>query len=134
MGIWTLIKYGLPLLVIIFVASFGWSFVSNYGKMAYKIATLENQVRKYDGRLASYRRMIDRRDLAIKASKCTKRIQYWVRNPDDIPRDMPPGNIFAPKFYKQPNAMDTEPVPAFEGPSFKMPSFTMPSLSDLKFW
>lgn len=57
---------------------------------AMQIANLKNEVRLKDARLVSNRRQIERRDAAIKASNCSKEIEFWVRNPDHVPTKFDP--------------------------------------------
>lgn len=87
-----LMKFGLPLGVIVAAGSFGYGFVHNYKEMAGQIVTLQRDLALRDGREASQRRMIDRRDAAIAASQCAAQIQKWVKNPDDIPVPFNPFN------------------------------------------
>jgi hypothetical protein len=72
--------------------TFGWTFATNYKKMAQEVAELKDKIELIEGREVSYRRMIDRRDAAIKASKCAAQIQDWVSNPDKIPKPFDPHN------------------------------------------
>jgi len=118
---WQTIKYGGIALLVIFVATFGWAFVNNYSKMATEIAELKAELKKYDGRLASYKRMIERRDAAIDASTCKAQIKRWVSNPDEVPQKFDPFNnspLAPPNPQGQPNRTDTDPVPPFEYPDF----------------
>lgn len=62
-------------------------------ELAKKTAELANCKRDLglrDYREASLRRMIDRRDDAIKYSKCSAQINDWVKNPHKIPRPFNP--------------------------------------------
>lgn len=58
----------------------------------HQLANCERDLKLRDGREASFRRMIDRRDRAIAQTQCAKQIQHWVRNPDQIPKKFDPFN------------------------------------------
>lgn len=78
--------------VLAFVASAGYTFVTGYRDQASTISQLQHDVAMKDARLVSYKRMIDRRDDAINASKCTVQIKQWVSNPDLLPKKFDPFN------------------------------------------
>lgn len=59
-------------------------------KKSYELAQCKRDLNIRDSREASFRRMIDRRDEAIKYSNDAKRIQDWVRNPHKIPKPFNP--------------------------------------------
>lgn len=72
--------------VAVFLA---WSFVTSFSG-DYRAAIEENARLRHEASLtasreASHRRMIDRRDAAISASKCAVQIKRWVSHPDEIP-------------------------------------------------
>lgn len=117
-GIFGFLRWFVPALMIVGVGTFAWSYVHEYRAMAEEIVVLKSTVAKYDGRLASYHRMIERRDSAINALPDTYRakVEYWLRHPDHIPKPFDPNHQFDPPMYMQPNALDTEPVPDFEVP------------------
>jgi hypothetical protein len=86
----TLIRWGIPALIAIAVYGFGSSFVTEY-KNAVRGKTLADiEVRKITARYESEKRMRDRRDEAIAASKCAAQIKDWIRNPDKIPKPFDP--------------------------------------------
>jgi hypothetical protein len=121
LGWWSTIKYGVIGLLVVFVATLGWSFVNNYTKMATEIAELKAEVKKFDGRVASYKRMIERRDAAIDASDCKAQIRKWVSAPDSIPQKFDPFNnspLAPPNPQGQPNRQDSEPVLPPQLPDF----------------
>ena len=93
----TFIPYIVLGFVGLFVAGGGWSIVSNYTGMSGKIATLQHDKDLLDARLASYQRMLDRRNAAINASKCSPEINDWVRNPDKLPKPFRPFEPDAPR-------------------------------------
>jgi hypothetical protein len=82
----------IPFAIVAFFGSFGWSFVTKYQQMSGQIVQLQHDIELRDGREASFRRMLDRRDAAIGASKCNEQIQDWVKNPDKIPKAFNPFN------------------------------------------
>lgn len=84
--------YLIPVVVVAFFGSMGWNFVTKYQQMSGQIVTLQHDIDLRDGREASFRRMLDRRDAAINASKCKVQIQNWVKNPDNIPKPFNPFN------------------------------------------
>lgn len=84
--------YALPFVVIAFFGAMGWNFVTKYQQMSGQIVSLQHDKDLYAGREASFRRMLDRRDAAINASKCKTQIQDWVKNPDSIPKAFNPFN------------------------------------------
>ncbi len=117
------IKAGVIGIIVVAVATFAWSMVDTFKTTLQENVTLKAQIKVYDGRLASYKRMIDRRQAAIDASKCKDQINRWVRNPDDIPQKFEPFknsplSTELPDSTKQPNAVDTEPVEPFVYPDF----------------
>lgn len=120
-GYWTYIKWGLIALAFAFVMTIAWSVVNTYTTVLQENVTLKAKIKTYDGRLASYKRMWERRQAAIDASQCKAQINKWVRNPDDIPKKFEPFknsplSTELPDSTKQPNAEDSEPVPPFVWP------------------
>ncbi len=91
-----ILKFGVPMLVALFVWGAGQTYVKTYNANIQKVVELQREVDKRDGRLASYLRMIERRDAAIKASKCAPQIDKWVRNPEEIPKPFEPFNQLTP--------------------------------------
>lgn len=89
MGITALFHAGVAA-VVLFFGFMGKTFVTDYRDMSAKIERLEHAAKLTDGKLASYQRMIARRDAAIDASNCKAQIDYWVRNPDDVPGKFEP--------------------------------------------
>jgi hypothetical protein len=72
---------------------------STPAQLALKSAQLANCQRDgalKDARERSFRRMIERRDAAINASQCKAKINYWVRNPDEIPKPFNPHEQLKP--------------------------------------
>lgn len=84
--------YGAAGLVALFVSGAGYALITDYSAMATKIAEMQREANLNEGRLASYKRMIDRRDAAINASQCKAQIEFWVKNPDDVPKPFDPFN------------------------------------------
>lgn len=121
---WFWIKWGSIALLFAFIMTMAWSVVNTYTTILQENVTLKAEIRKYDGRLASYKRMIDRRQAAIDASQCKAQINRWVRNPDDIPQKFEPFknsplSTEIPDSALQPNALDSEPLPPFEWPELR---------------
>jgi len=87
-----LLKWGAPLALLFFAYTFGTSYVTQFSQLSSQVANLKRDLALRDGREASFRRMIDRRDAAIDASKCKVEIRKWVNNPDTIPRAFNPFN------------------------------------------
>jgi hypothetical protein len=87
----------LPYLILgavgLFVISTGYGLVSNLRDLSAKATQQEKTISLMEGRLESYKRMVDRRDDAINNSKCAEQIKDWVRNPDKLP---PPFRPFDP--------------------------------------
>ena len=72
------------------IASTGATWVHDYRGLVEKVGALEHAKKLDDGRLASYKRMIDRRDAAIDASKCKPQLKEWVAHPENIPQPFDP--------------------------------------------
>jgi hypothetical protein len=120
-GYLTWIKWGAIALLFVGVATFAWSMMDSYRDAITENVKLKAEIVKYDGRLASYKRMWERRQAAIDASACKVQINKWVRNPDDIPKPFEPFknsplSTDLPDSTKQPNAIDSEPLPPFKFP------------------
>lgn len=117
------IKWGFVALLFVAVATFAWSMMDSYRDAIAENVKLKADIVKFDGRLASYKRMWERRQAAIDASQCKDQINRWVRNPDSIPKKFEPFknsplSTELPDSTRQPNAMDTEPVPPLKMPDF----------------
>ena len=78
--------------VALFCIGAGYTLVTDYRDMNTQLVAAKAEVAKRDGRLASYERMVARRDAAIDASKCKPQIREWVKNPDNIPVPFNPFN------------------------------------------
>lgn len=76
--------------IMVFIGGVGVTLVTGYGDQREAITKLRHEATLSDHRVASYKRMIDRRDAAIEASACKARIQYWLKNPSDIPQPFKP--------------------------------------------
>lgn len=85
-----LIEFVVVAAVALFLFGGGWSIVSNYTSLSGRVATAEHQVFLDTGRLASYKRMVDRRDAAIAQSKCKTQITGWVDHPETLPPPFKP--------------------------------------------
>ena len=77
-------------LVMLFVGGAGYALVTNVRDQATTIAEMQRAKDLSEGRLASFRRMVDRRDAAISASQCKAQIEFWIKNPDDVPKPFKP--------------------------------------------
>jgi hypothetical protein len=100
----SLIKYGVPLAVAWIIYDFGSSFVHNYQELNSKAATYENRIRLLEARDLSSKRMLERRDAAIAASKCSAQIKKWISNPDDIPQKFRPFDQLTAPNLRESNA------------------------------
>lgn len=67
-------------------------FLVDYKDMARTRGDLDRKIEQLESRVASYQRMVERRDKAIEASKCKDTIKTWIRKPDDIPVPFDPFN------------------------------------------
>ncbi len=94
--------YLIPVAILVFLGGFGWNFVTSIKDQAATITQLQHQVDLDKGTLDSYKRMVDRRDAAIKASKCSVQIAAWVKNPDSIPVPFNPFNQLDPANTRTP--------------------------------
>lgn len=65
-----------------------------------QLANCQRDLKIRDSREASFRRMTDRRDEAIAASQCKAQIQFWVRNPEKIPKPFNPHEQLKPPGLK----------------------------------
>lgn len=82
--------------VLLFVATLAWSIPEKIGSLSNDLATSKHQQNLLRARAEALQRGNDRRDAAIKASKCAAQIQHWVRNPDEIPQAFNPFNQLTP--------------------------------------
>lgn len=79
-------------LAIWFAYGWGSQIINNYTEMPKKIERLERDLKLVNSRVSSYRTLLGRRDAAIAASKCKVQIEYWVKNPNEIPTKFDPFN------------------------------------------
>jgi hypothetical protein len=75
---------------VIYAGSAGYQVVQNYTNLSGQIEKLQDEKRLWEGRENSHKRMIERRDAAIEASKCSVVIKEWIRKPDSIPEKFAP--------------------------------------------
>jgi hypothetical protein len=75
---------------VIYASTAGYQVVQNYTQLSGQIAELKDEKRLWEGRENAHRRMIERRDAAIEASKCSVVIKEWIRKPDSIPEKFEP--------------------------------------------
>lgn len=75
-----------------FVYGWGSQIITNYTEMPKRIQQLERDKALIESRVKSYQTLMARRDAAIEASKCKEQIQYWVKNPDEMPTKFDPFN------------------------------------------
>jgi hypothetical protein len=80
------IFYGGIAAVLLFAVSLAYSIPNKIGNLADELAVNRHQQELLQSRADALQRGNDRRDAAIKASKCAAQIQYWVRHPDEIPK------------------------------------------------
>lgn len=80
------------ILAIWFAYSWGVTVIRTYNDNISKIALLERDLKLVNSRVASYQTLNARRDAAIAASKCKTQIEYWLKNPDEIPTKFDPFN------------------------------------------
>lgn len=87
---WTfLLRFGIPILLVLAAYGFGSSYVTEYKEA---IQTVERQaaiIRTLEARELSYKTRIDTRDRAIANSKCAKQIQGWIMKPSTLPSPIP---------------------------------------------
>lgn len=91
-----LLKFGIPLIAGWIIYDFGSSWVRSYQSAHDAAAQCKNERRLRDARELSYKRMLERRDEAIAASKCSAQIKKWISNPDQIPKKFDPHNQLKP--------------------------------------
>lgn len=72
--------------------SWGSAWLGDYRELVEQLAAVRREKSLDDGRIASYRRMIDRRDAAIDASRCKAQIKEWVSHPENLPVPFDPFN------------------------------------------
>jgi hypothetical protein len=67
----------------------GWTAIKTFGgdvaKLGEQIATLKHENELQKSKIAAYVRAQERRDNAIAASPCKNQIQFWMKNPEQIP-------------------------------------------------
>lgn len=84
-----LVKFGLPILIIIAAYGFGSTAVTEYRDSIRRVKDLERQLSLVESRSKACSNRIDIRDQAIANSKCAKQIQQWVRDPSKLPSPIP---------------------------------------------
>lgn len=94
-GITSIFRIGVIVALLIVVSS-AWSYASKLADVQQELDRVNHELALQRGRDESYKRMIDRRDAAIGASKCKDQITHWVRNPDEIPQPFDPFNQLVP--------------------------------------
>jgi hypothetical protein len=118
----SLLKFGVPTLITLFVASFGYSLVTNYNGLVSREWALTHDLQIAQGKLDSYKRMVDRRDAAVKASKCKTQITYWITHPDEIPKEFRPFDQLTPPNLRE-EASPTTTSDAFSDAYAKIKSW-----------
>jgi hypothetical protein len=93
------IFYGGISAVILFAVTLAYSIPAKINSLSTDLADSRHQQNLLRARAEALQRGNDRRDAAIKASKCAKEIQYWVRHPDEIPKPYNPFNQLGPRSY-----------------------------------
>ncbi|CAA2141458.1 hypothetical protein [Hyphomicrobium sp. ghe19] len=91
------IFYGGIAAVLLFAVSLAYSLPAKISNLADELANSKHQQNLLRARAEALQRGNDRRDSAIKASKCSEQIQYWVRHPDEIPKKFDPFNQLKPE-------------------------------------
>lgn len=84
------IFYGGLVAVLIYLGTLAYSFPHTIEDLSAANASLRRDLALRDSREASLRRLIQRRDDAIEASKCKTQIKKWLKNPDLIPKKFCP--------------------------------------------
>lgn len=90
------IFYGGIAAIFLFAATLAYSIPEKINTLSNDLAQSRHEQNLLRARAEALQRGNDRRDAAIKASKCAKEIQYWVRHPDDIPKPYDPFNQLGP--------------------------------------
>lgn len=72
------------------IATFlGWTAIKTFGgdvaKLSAQITTLQRENELQKSKIAAYVRAQERRDNAIAASPCKAQIQFWMKNPEQLP-------------------------------------------------
>lgn len=81
--------YAVIAVVIGLVGFFGWTaikvfpaYLADAGK---EIQALKHKNELAESKITGYMRAQERRDAAIKASPCKSQIEFWIKNPDNLP-------------------------------------------------
>jgi hypothetical protein len=86
---WRVYLYGGIAAVVALIVFFGWTsiktFVSDVAGLGGQISTLRHENDLLKAKVAAYVRAQERRDNAIAASPCKNQIQFWMKNPEQIP-------------------------------------------------
>lgn len=110
--------YAVVVIVIALVAFFGWTaikaFPASLVEAGQKIKALEKKNELAEAKITAYMRAQERRDAAIKASPCKAQIEYWIKNPDNLPGTFNPHEQLTPPNLKS----ESKPL-----------QFSMPDLS-----
>lgn len=85
-----IVFYGGIASVLVYAAVLAWSTASNIADLSKQLTEAQHELALRDARETSMQRMLDRRDAAIGASKCTDQIKYWLTHPDEIPKPFQP--------------------------------------------
>jgi hypothetical protein len=86
--------YAVIAVVIALVAFFGWTAIKVFPEYLVdagkEIADLKRKNELAESKITAYMRAQERRDAAIKASPCKAQIEYWIKNPDNLPGNWNP--------------------------------------------
>jgi hypothetical protein len=122
---WKLWAIGAAILAVIF--GLGWTaikvFPASLIDAGAKIKELERKNELAESKIAAYMRAQERRDAAIKASPCKGQIEFWIKNPDNLPGTWNPHEQLT-----APNIRDN-PKP---GGGISLPSWSQ--LNPLNWW
>lgn len=75
--------------VLSVIGFLGWTaikvFPSSLIEAGQRIKELERKNELAEAKITAYMRAQERRDAAIKASPCKAQIEFWIKNPDNLP-------------------------------------------------
>lgn len=86
--------------IVLFLVTLAWSIPNKIDNLSTELAQLKHDSELIQARADAYQRGNERRDAAIAASTCSQQIEYWVHNPDEIPKPFDPFNQLNPSNLK----------------------------------
>lgn len=92
-----LAELGVVAAILLFFFGGGKAIVNNYTDLASEKGRLSRELEKTNIKLASYERMVERRDAAIAHSKCAVSIKGWVSHPETLPTPFNVNTVFPSK-------------------------------------